>query len=56
MACAFKGFAHRLNTPSFDAPHIGMNRLEQGNIIHNILQYIYQEITSKEQLLALSAK
>jgi probable DNA repair protein len=56
MACAFKGFAHRLNTPSFDVPHIGMNRLEQGNIVHNILQYIYQEITSKEQLLALSAK
>ncbi|BBB23386.1 conserved hypothetical protein [Isorropodon fossajaponicum endosymbiont JTNG4] len=56
MACAFKGFAHRLNTPSFDAPHIGINRLEQGSIIHNALQYIYQEITSKEQLLALSTK
>ncbi len=56
MACAFKGFAHRLNTPSFDAPHIGINRLEQGSIIHNALQYIYQEITSKEQLLALSIK
>lgn len=56
MACAFKGFAHRLNTSSFDAPHIGINRLEQGSIIHNALQYIYQEITSKEQLLALNTK
>ncbi|ABL01987.1 hypothetical protein Rmag_0199 [Candidatus Ruthia magnifica str. Cm (Calyptogena magnifica)] len=56
MACAFKGFAHRLDTTSFDAPHIGINRLEQGNIIHNVLQYIYQKITSKEQLLALNTK
>ncbi len=56
MACAFKGFVHRLNIPNFDAPHIGINRLEQGYIIHNTLQYIYQKITSKKQLLALNTK
>ncbi len=54
MACAFSGFARRLNTQSFDEPHIGLNRIEQGNIIHNTLQHFYQEITSQEALLSLS--
>jgi probable DNA repair protein len=53
MACAFSGYAHRLNTLSFDEPHIGLNRLEQGNIIHTTLQYFYQEITSQAELLVL---
>ncbi|WP_428085901.1 PD-(D/E)XK nuclease family protein [Candidatus Thioglobus sp.] len=53
MACAFKGFAHRLNVARFDEPHIGLDRREQGNITHTALQYIYQEIESKEALLKL---
>ncbi|ALE52693.1 hypothetical protein SP60_05415 [Candidatus Thioglobus autotrophicus] len=54
MACAFKGFAHRLNLARYDEPHIGLDRREQGNAIHNALQYIYQEIDSKEVLLQLA--
>lgn len=54
MACKFKGFAHRLNTQTFDDPHIGLNRMEQGNIVHAALQYFYQDITTQESLLALS--
>ncbi|SMN10865.1 FIG01199495: hypothetical protein [uncultured Candidatus Thioglobus sp.] len=54
MECAFKGFAHRLNTQIFDDPHIGLDRREQGKIVHNTLQYFYQEITSQASLLALS--
>jgi len=54
MACEFKGFAHRLNTQTFNRPHIGLNRMEQGNIIHLVLQYFYQEITTQEALLSLS--
>lgn len=54
MACAFKGFAHRLDVARYDAPHIGLDRREQGNIIHNALQYIYQEIESQEALLKLN--
>ncbi|MDC0407716.1 PD-(D/E)XK nuclease family protein, partial [Candidatus Thioglobus sp.] len=54
MACDFKGFAHRLNLTHYDEPHIGLDRREQGNAIHNALQYIYQEIDSKEALLKLS--
>lgn len=54
MACEFKGFAHRLNTRTFDDPHIGLNRMEQGKIIHKALQYFYEEITTQKALLALS--
>ncbi|MCH9750064.1 MAG: PD-(D/E)XK nuclease family protein [Proteobacteria bacterium] len=54
MACAFKGFAHRLNLKHYDEPHIGLDRREQGNAIHNALQYIYQTVNSKEALLELT--
>lgn len=53
MACAFKGFSHRLNIKHYDEPHIGLDRREQGNIIHNALQYIYEELTTQEALLKL---
>ncbi|MBT6328124.1 MAG: hypothetical protein HOJ28_06100 [Candidatus Thioglobus sp.] len=52
MACAFKGFTHRLNIRRSDAPHIGFNRIEQGEIIHNVLEEIYQKISCREQLLS----
>lgn len=54
MACEFKSFAHRLNIQTFDDPHIGLSRMEQGNIVHAALQYFYQHITTQEALLALS--
>ena len=55
MSCAFKGFSKRLNLEKFDAPHIGFNRLEQGNLIHKVLETFYTEIKSKESLLGLSS-
>ncbi len=54
MACAFSGFARRLNIQSLNDPHIGLDRMEQGNIIHTTLQYFYQDITSQDKLLSLS--
>ena len=54
MACAFKGFVHRLDIEYYDDPHIGLDRREQGNIIHNALQYIYQAVNSQEALLKLN--
>jgi probable DNA repair protein len=50
MSCAFKGFAHRLKLNDFCPPYIGLNRAEQGNIIHKILEKIYQNIKSLEEL------
>ncbi|MBA5249399.1 MAG: hypothetical protein FE834_07755 [Gammaproteobacteria bacterium] len=54
MACPFKGFTHRLKTRSFNPPHIGLSRMEQGNIIHQALQYFYQTIPTQQALLALN--
>ena len=54
MACPFKGFVHRLNIDTPEKPHIGLDRREQGKIIHDALQLIYEEIKSKETLMQLS--
>lgn len=54
MSCPFKGFAHRLNTQTFNQPRIGIDRKQQGKIIHAALQYFYQQITTQTALLALS--
>lgn len=56
MACAFSGFVHRLNIQLFNAPHIGLNRMQQGGIIHTTLQYFYREFASQDELLLLSKK
>ncbi len=54
MACAFSGFAHRFNIQPINTPHIGLDRIEQGEIIHKTLQYFYEEINSHEALLSLT--
>lgn len=54
MSCAFKGFSKRLHLEKFDAPHIGLNRLDQGNLIHKVLETFYTEIKSSEELQKLS--
>ena len=54
MSCSFKGFSERLQIDDFDLPHIGLNRLEQGNLIHSILETFFNEITSNVSLLNLS--
>ena len=54
MACAFKGFAHRLNVKTFDAPHLGLSRAEQGDVVHKVLEAIYQQVQSSADLMAYS--
>jgi len=54
MACAFKGFAHRLNIKKFNAPHLGLNRAEQGDVVHKVLEAIYQQVQSSAELSAYS--
>jgi len=44
MSCAFKGFVGRLYKDDFAAPHIGMNRQQQGKLIHKVLETIFGEI------------
>ena len=54
MSCAFKGFAARLDIDDFEAPHIGLSRLQQGNLIHKILETFFNEIKSGASLLRLT--
>ena len=54
MGCPFKGFVHRLNIDKFDTPSVGIDRREQGTIIHNALHYIYQDIRSHDCLTKLN--
>ncbi len=53
MACAFQGFAQRLGLLDFEPEHIGLNRLEQGQILHRALEYLYQHIPDHQSLIAL---
>lgn len=52
-SCAFKGFSNRLDIVNFDEDHIGFDKREQGNIMHDALKYIYQEILSQERLIEI---
>jgi len=54
MSCAFRGFAVRLDIDDFEAPHIGLSRLQQGNLIHKILETFFNEIKSGASLLKLT--
>jgi|TARA_B110000208_G_scaffold155129_1_gene187990 ATP-dependent helicase/nuclease subunit B len=54
MSCGFKGFTSRLSIDNFDEPHIGISRLEQGNLIHKILETFFNETTTSTKLLELS--
>ncbi len=54
MSCAFRGFAIRLDIDDFEAPHIGLSRLQQGNLIHKILETFFNEIKSGASLLKLT--
>lgn len=54
MACAFKGFSHRLNIKKFDPPHLGLSRAEQGDVVHKVLEAIYQQAPSSDDLIAYS--
>ena len=54
MSCAFRGFAARLDIDDFEAPHVGLSRLQQGNLIHKILETFFNEIKSGASLLRLT--
>ena len=54
MACAFKGFTHRLNIKKFDPPHLGLNRAEQGDVVHKVLESIYHKTPCSTDLAAYS--
>ena len=54
MGCEFKGFINRLNFQEINGSVIGISKLEQGNIIHNILERFFNEVSSSSELKELS--
>jgi len=54
ISCSFKGFVNRLNIQEFDETHIGLSRLEQGSLVHKILEIFFNEISSSSKLNKLS--
>ena len=54
MSCPFKGFVRRLKITEFEPEHLGLNRAEQGTILHTILEALFSEITSSAKLKELS--
>ena len=54
MSCAFKGFVGRLCIDDFDTPHIGIDRKQQGQLIHKVLETFFGEIRTGKELIELS--
>ena len=54
MSCEFKGFSNRLNLKDINDPSIGISKIEQGNIIHKILEGFFNEIRTSSALKELS--
>ena len=53
-ACPFKAFAElRLGATALDQPEPGLSALDRGQLIHRILERVWQELKSHEKLLAI---
>lgn len=54
-ACPFQAFAkYRLNAESLNDKQIGLDAAERGELLHNVLQYVWQRIRNSEKLNAMS--
>ena len=53
ISCSFKGFINRLNIQEFNEPQIGLSRLEQGSLVHKILENFFNAIPSSSDLKKL---
>lgn len=53
-ACPFRAWAkHRLHIDSLDAPHTGLNAMERGSLVHQVLAHIWSQLKTKEALDAI---
>lgn len=50
-ACPFRAWAkHRLNVESLKMPHAGLNAMERGALVHDVLAQIWHQLKTKEAL------
>jgi hypothetical protein len=54
IACPFRAFAkHRLHALKIEGPQMGLNALQKGNTVHEVLEHVWKAIQSKQQLLSI---
>jgi len=54
-ACPFRAFAlHRLGARGLNAPHTGLNAIEHGKLVHRVLEKVWRELKTKNELDAIS--
>ena len=54
-ACPFRAFAlHRLGAKGLESPHAGLNAMERGELVHGVLEQIWNELKTKSELDAIS--
>ncbi len=54
-ACPFRAFArHRLQIESLVIPHAGLNALERGTLVHEVLAHSWQQLETKNTLDGIS--
>ncbi len=55
-ACPFRaGAKHRLHADAPEVPHTGLNALERGNLVHNVLARVWDELRSSDALRTINA-
>ncbi len=55
-ACPFRALArHRLQAEAPEVPHAGLDSLERGTLVHNVLAKVWAQLRSSDALQALSA-
>ncbi len=56
-ACPFRAFAlHRLSSKGLEAPHAGLDALERGSLVHQVLATAWREIVTKHALDSMPAE
>lgn len=54
-ACPFRAWAkHRLNIKNLDVPHTGLNAMERGSLVHQVLAELWSQLKTKKALDAIS--
>tara|TARA_Y100001936_G_scaffold243230_1_gene281759 strand:- start:8582 stop:11311 length:2730 start_codon:yes stop_codon:yes gene_type:complete len=56
-ACPFQAFAlYRLGAKGLDYPHIGLNAMERGVLVHGMLEQVWKKLKKKSELDTISDK
>ena len=56
-ACAFRGFAiHRLGVAAFDAASLGLDAMDRGSLVHEVLALVWKQIRAHAELERCTAK